>query len=134
MDGRLILGQPIKCRWAKNKTKEQERLMRLEKEKQALLEEEKDPNDPNDPANLNQNVVVQEQSHPQQLYHRSGSNACHDAKDRGLEQPKGSAIGFLGRMKPKKHSPPALEASKVQLDTDVADNDTDKSDPDTEYW
>merc|ERR1719334_2110226 len=95
MDGRHILGQPIKCRWAKNKTKEQERLMRLEKEKQALLEEQKNPNDPNDPNNLNQNVIVPEEmtNADDQMYHR-GKNAGNDKK-KGSQ----SAIGFLGRIK-----------------------------------
>jgi len=131
MDGRLILGQPIKCRWAKNKSKEQERLMRLEKEKQALLDEQKG-DDPNDPSKLNQNVVAPEElMNPQQMYHRSGPNAGNE-RSRG-DQPRGSAIGFLGRMKTKKHSPPALEVGKVQLQA-VNDNDTDKSDGDTEYW
>lgn len=97
--------------------------MRLEKEKQALLEEHKDPNDPNDPNNLNQNVVAPEALiNPQQVYHRSASSSGRSSE---------SAIGFLGRMKIKK--PPALEA-KVQLQPDIVDNDTDKSDPDTEYW
>eukprot|EP01083_Nonionella_stella_P192112 710468_1 len=42
MDGRLIMGQPIKCRWAKNKQKEKElreQLLLKEKEKELLLKE-----------------------------------------------------------------------------------------------
>ena len=122
MDGRLIMGQPIKCRWAKNKTKEQERLMRLEKEKQALLAEQKDPNDPNDPNNLNQNAVAPEEltANSQQIYHRSASSSGRSSQ---------SALGFLSRMKSKKA--PALEAN-IQIQ-DIVDND-DKSDGDTEYW
>merc|ERR1712129_136893 len=52
MDGRLILGQPIKCRWAQNKKKQQER----ERERE-LAEKNGTMNDPTDPNAVTLNGV-----------------------------------------------------------------------------
>merc|ERR1712228_279310 len=128
MDGRLIMGQPIKCRWAQNKKKERER------------ERERELMEKNDDINTN---------HPQQaIYHRrgvgmtngynvnnqKGNDARNGVSNNGLNAGDAnvSSIGFLSRMtkrKPNRSMPPAL----VEVNTEKKDDGVENNDG-VEYW
>merc|ERR1712129_205045 len=133
MDGRLILGQPIKCRWAQNKKKQQERERERElAEKNGTLN---DPTDPNavtlngvdlnvaDDINMNHPQPIRQQQQQQQrvltgmgdtesFYNNNNKKKSEMNITTVSGDNSASSSGFLSmatKRKPKRKSPPALE-------------------------
>lgn len=149
MDGRIIMGQPIKCRWAKNKNKEKERELRLREEQEKELAKQNGilvPDDPNEELNKDVEVVTDvidsiNTNHPQNtLYHRRpgvGNNKNNNMSNKNNEGST-TSIGFLSRAmgsgrKSNKSmgGPPPL--TKIKEDNKKDDGIEDNND-EVEYW
>jgi len=155
MDGRLIMGQPIKCRWAKNKNKMRERELLRAAEKEnpksagvggdngesestaAAQTSNSNSNDPNantgsTTANMMSNMHVNNNLPPPPLH-------AQNHKNLGNETVSTSSMGFLSRGIARKPSqPPALiKAKKSALndDDDTGDGVVNNNESgEIEYW
>ena len=148
MDGRLIYGQQIKCRWAQNKKKERERALERElAERNGTIVDPADPNavklngvDLNvlDDINTNHPQPAHQQKgvgfgmgNTANYYGNANSNNKKKGNDAGMNDGSASSIGFLSRStgrKSNKSSPPALDKVNNENKNNVEDTDG------VEYW
>ena len=153
MDGRIIMGQPIKCRWAKNKNKEREREARLQEEREKELARANGvhvPDDPNEELNKDVEVVTDvidsiNSNHPQQLYHRrpgigdnNTNNNNNNMNNRGNEG-SATSLGFLSRgmggMGGRKTNKSNVGAGPPPLaKMDKKDDGIEDNNDEVEYW
>ena len=145
MDGRIIMGQPIKCRWAKNKNKEKERELRLREEQEKELAKQNGilvPDDPNEELNKDVEVVtdvIDSINTNHNLYH-SRPGGGNNNKNNMSNKNEGSttSIGFLSRgmgsgRKSNKSmgGPPPLTKMK---DDNKKDDGIEDNNDEVEYW